>query len=56
MQRAVIDELLAARPPGGFPTIENAPEGSLEAYVASNLWWHVRGGGRHDDIGLHGMV
>ena len=43
MQQAVIDELLAARPSGGFPTIENAPEGSLEAYVASSLWWHVRG-------------
>ena len=43
MQQAVIDELMAARPPGGFPTVENAPEGTLEAYVASNLWWHVRG-------------
>ena len=43
MQQAFVDELLAARPSGGFPTVENAPEGSLEAYVASNLWWHVRG-------------
>ena len=43
LQQAVVDELLAARPPGGFPDYGVAPAGSLEAYIATNLWWHIRG-------------
>ena len=43
LQQAVVDELLAARPTGGFPDLAHAQKGSLEEYVASNLWWHVRG-------------
>ena len=42
-QQAVVHELLAARPKGGFPDHEIAPAGSLEAYVTTNLWWHIRG-------------
>ena len=42
-QQAVVHELLAARPKGGFPDHGIAPAGSLEAYVATNLWWHIRG-------------
>ena len=43
LHQAVVDELLAARPADGFPDFGIAPAGSLEAYVATNLWWHVRG-------------
>ena len=42
-QQAVVHELLAARPKGGFPDHGIAPAGSLEAYVTTNLWWHIRG-------------
>ena len=43
LQQAVVHELLAARPKGGFPDHGIAPAGSLEAYVTTNLWWHIRG-------------
>ena len=43
LQQAVVHELLAARPKGGFPDHGTAPTGSLEAYVTTNLWWHIRG-------------
>ena len=43
LQQAVVHELLSARPKGGFPDHGIAPAGSLEAYVTTNLWWHIRG-------------
>lgn len=42
MQRQVVAELLAARPARGFPEAGASSEGSLEAYVARSLWWHLR--------------
>ena len=47
MQRNVVDALLAARPAGGYP--DHAPDGSLESYVATSLWWHIRGSIGADD-------
>ena len=45
--RTMRDALLAARPAGGYP--DHAPDGSLESYVATSLWWHIRGSIGADD-------
>ena len=42
MQKAVVDEILAARPDaGGFR--HTASTGTFEGYVVRHLYWHFRG-------------
>ena len=42
LQTSVVEDVLAARPKSGFGAGATCAPGTLEAYVAGSLWWHLR--------------
>jgi hypothetical protein len=57
-QRRMVEGIMDARPEGGWPSIDSVEQGTASWYVATQLWWHIRGAisGDLDDVASQELV